>query len=127
MTSQKNLSSFVLSEKRKAERERKKAKKQKLKTKVKEIAAADQQRGSQSPRKEPVENGKVIFNKFDLIKDPLEAEKEKQKVTRRFDFFLVSCHFCRKRRVSKLVSKRRKSRKPDWNNWRRRILKRLKL
>ena len=67
------------SEKRKAERERKKAKKQKLKTKVKEIATADQ-RANQSPRKEPVENGKVIFNKFDLIKDPLEAEKEKRKV-----------------------------------------------
>ena len=68
-----------LSEKRKAERERKKAKKQKLKTKVKEIVTADQ-RANQSPRKEPVENGKVIFNKFDLIKDPLEAEKEKRKV-----------------------------------------------
>ena len=70
---------FKFSEKRKAERERKKAKKQKLKTKVKEIATADQ-RANQSPRKEPVENGKVIFNKFDLIKDPLEAEKEKRKV-----------------------------------------------
>ncbi|CBY20323.1 unnamed protein product [Oikopleura dioica] len=68
----------IVSEKRKAERERKKAKKQKLKTKVKEIVTADQ-RANQSPRKEPVENGKVIFNKFDLIKDPLEAEKEKRK------------------------------------------------
>ena len=33
-----------------------------------------------TPIKDPNENGKVIFNKFDLIKDPLEAEKERQKV-----------------------------------------------
>merc|ERR1712233_8218 len=65
----------IVSEKRKAERERKKAKKSKVK-KIKDEA----QSGSRSPAKEvKEENGKVIFNKFDLVKDPVEAEKERIK------------------------------------------------
>jgi len=63
----------IVSAKRKAERERKKLKKSKMKNVVK-------QEGNKSPTKEVVsENGKVIFNKFDLIKDPIEAEKQRTK------------------------------------------------
>jgi len=66
---------LVVSQKRKEERNRKKLKK----TKVKTIIDFEKNQLINSPVKEPVENGKVIFNKFDLIKDPIEAEKERLK------------------------------------------------
>lgn len=64
----------VVSEKRKAERNRKKLKK----TKVKQIIEHEKLNGNSSPVKDVAEH-KVIFNKFDLIKDPIEAEKERSK------------------------------------------------
>lgn len=68
---------LIVSQKRKAERERKKLKN---KTKVKKIIDESALNGStcKSPIKD-AENGKVIFNKFDLIKDPIQAEKERLK------------------------------------------------
>ena len=70
----------IFSEKRKAERERKKLKAKK--SKVKKVVDTTNMNGNKSPVKEVVsENGKVIFNKFDLIIDPLEAEKERLKVS----------------------------------------------
>jgi len=63
----------VVSARRKAERERMKKNKNKLRS-IKDDAA---KAGGKSPVKEvKEENGKIIFNKFDLIKDPIEAEKK---------------------------------------------------
>ena len=53
----------------------------KKKSKLRQIKDEAAKAGGKSPVKEvKEENGKVIFNKFDLIKDPIEAEKERTKV-----------------------------------------------
>ena len=53
----------------------------KKKNKLRSIKDDAAKAGGKSPVKEvKEENGKIIFNKFDLIKDPIEAEKERTKV-----------------------------------------------
>ena len=53
----------------------------KKKSKLRQIKDEAAKAGGKSPVKEvKEENGKVIFNKFDLIKDPIEAEQERTKV-----------------------------------------------
>jgi len=113
-----------------AMRQKRKAKKEKQK-KMKKVKTVAENgiNGIKSPdRKITGQSGKVIFNKFDLIQDPIEKEKSANKVTTIYPFYFTfhPIKFYRKRHHWLCVLHLPKRRKNDYKNWKKKIRKRLR-